>query len=43
MSRATLCIIVAMTIATLILAKSVGLAAFVFYKWLRRTAPASAR
>jgi hypothetical protein len=42
-NRARLGIIVAMTIATLILAKGVGLAAFVFYKWLRLTAPALAR
>jgi hypothetical protein len=33
-------IIVAITIALLMLAKVVGLVAFVFYRWLRRTAPA---
>jgi hypothetical protein len=43
MNRATLGVIVVMTIATLILAKGVGLVAFVFYKWLRRTAPALVR
>jgi hypothetical protein len=40
MTRAKVAIIVATTIAVLILAKGVGLVAFVFYKWLRRTAPA---
>jgi hypothetical protein len=39
-TRVKLGIIVAMTIAVLILVKGVGLVAFVFYKWLRRTAPA---
>jgi hypothetical protein len=40
MTRAKLGIIVAMAIAALILAKGVGLIAFVVYTWLRRTAPA---
>jgi hypothetical protein len=40
MIRAKVGIILAMTIAVLILAKGVGLVAFVFYRWLRRTAPA---
>jgi hypothetical protein len=40
MTGAKLGVIVAMTIAVLVLAKGVGLAAFLFYCWLRRTAPA---
>ena len=39
MTRAKLGVIVAMTIAVLVLAKGVGLAAFLFYHWLLRTAP----
>jgi hypothetical protein len=41
-TRTKLGIIVATTIAVLILAKGVGLMAFVFYRWLRRTAPVRA-
>ncbi|MEA3150517.1 MAG: hypothetical protein QOD56_1456 [Gammaproteobacteria bacterium] len=40
MTKAKLGIIVVITIAVLILAKGVGLVAFVFYAWLRRTVPA---
>jgi hypothetical protein len=40
MTKAKLGIIVVITIAVLILAKGVGLAAFIFYRWLRRTVPA---
>jgi hypothetical protein len=40
MTKGKLGIIVATTIVVLILAKGVGLVAFVFYGWLRRTAPA---
>jgi hypothetical protein len=39
-TRAKLGIILAMTIAVILLAKGVGLVAFVFYRWLRRTVPA---
>jgi hypothetical protein len=38
MTGAKLAIIVALTITVLILAKGVGLAAFIFYRWLQRTA-----
>jgi hypothetical protein len=40
MTGAKLAIIVALTIAVLILAKGVGLVAFIFYRWLQRTVPA---
>jgi hypothetical protein len=40
MTKTKLGVIVAMTIAALILAKGVGLVAFIFYAWLRRTVPA---
>ena len=40
MTRAQLGLIVAMTIAMLVLAKGVGLIVFVIYTWFRRTAPA---
>jgi hypothetical protein len=40
MTRAKIGIIVAMTIAVLLLAKGIGLVAFVFYSWLRLTVPA---
>jgi hypothetical protein len=40
MTRAQLGIIVAMTIAALVLAKGLGLIAFVAYTWLRRIVPA---
>jgi hypothetical protein len=40
MTRAKLGSIVIMTIAVLILAKGVGLVAFIFYRWLGRTVPA---
>jgi hypothetical protein len=40
MTKAELGMIVLMTIAVLILAKGVGLVAFILYSWLRRTVPA---
>jgi hypothetical protein len=40
MTGAKLAIIVGSSIAVLILAKGIGLVAFIFYTWLQRTLPA---